>query len=763
MRIISIHIDEFGPLHNRDFDFNSDMAVITGENESGKSTLLLFIKFALYGLSKKAKGVLVPETDKALSRDTSSACGSMTVIHEAILYRIDRQLHKKGKTFSERIQVTEVETGLKCNFGNSPGEFFLGIPVEVFENSCGISQLGCSTVKGEQIGTAIKNLLSSADESIDYQKALKILDAARIKYLHKGGRGGSIYTLTTQKEELQSGYIKAIEDSCQTEQLTADLNKLDDKIAEVSEKQNIADELSSKITLCSVIKLFDKLHEHENEQEQTQKELDTLKSKLCRDGKLLDRKFVAELSSAKSELDIAHDNLKASEEALERARGSIDKKIKDTVENVEQAGGLEGLKAFFNKIGKVIKRRTAASVIFFSTTFAFAALAAFVMLFANITLTVVCAAAAVLSLSAAITFLAAKKSALKRAISKASELGISYREIQAYITYAEKAILTSDQIKCSTNELEASLAIKNRMLLSALQKANDILCHYYQKTEEDKNYFSVAEKLVKATAELSQLCDKYELLCAKLSSLSSIINNISSELSEYNEHQTRRRVSEQILKMTDEEIKEAKKEKSYYELQLKALAEKKTSLERSLIERKYSTQNPFDIAAKLSDVDSELKAQNDKLSSLLLAIDTLEKSSINLRNTIAPKLRALSNGYMNTVTDGKYNSVTISDTLEMSMSEDGFSYPIDSFSTGTKDMAYLALRLSILSILPCDEAPPLLLDETLSMIDDKRAKRLLKMLDEHSKQHGQCILFCCHDRELRLCREADVAFSSIEM
>ena len=398
-----------------------------------------------------------------------------------------------------------------------------------------------------------------------------------------------------------------------------------------------------------------------------------------------------------------------------------------------------------------------------NTVFCVAAFAAFVMLFANITLTVVCAAAAVLSLSAAISFLAAKKSALKRAISKASELGISYREIQAYITYAEKAILTSDQIKCSTNELEASLAIKNRMLLSALQKANDILCHYYQKTEEDKNYYSVAEKLVKATAELSQLCDKYELLCAKLSSLSSIINNISSELSEYNEHQTRRRVSEQILKMTDEEIKEAKKEKSYYELQLKALAEKKTSLERSLIERKYSTQNPFDIAAKLSDVDSELKAQNDKLSSLLLAIDTLEKSSINLRNTIAPKLRALSNGYMNTVTDGKYNSVTISDTLEMSMSEDGFSYPIDSFSTGTKDMAYLALRLSILSILPCDEAPPLLLDETLSMIDDKRAKRLLKMLDEHSKQHGQCILFCCHDRELRLCREADVAFSSIEM
>ena len=162
MRIVNIHINEFGPLHERDFELGNDMTIITGENESGKSTLLLFIKFALYGLSKKAKGSLVPETDRALSRDTSIASGSMTLCHDSRLYRIDRQLSKKSKTFTERLQVTELDTGLKINYGNSPGEYFLGIPVEVFESSCGISQLGCTTIKGEQIGTAVKNLLSSA-------------------------------------------------------------------------------------------------------------------------------------------------------------------------------------------------------------------------------------------------------------------------------------------------------------------------------------------------------------------------------------------------------------------------------------------------------------------------------------------------------------------------------------------------------------------------------------------------------------------------
>ena len=118
---------------------------------------------------------------------------------------------------------------------------------------------------------------------------------------------------------------------------------------------------------------------------------------------------------------------------------------------------------------------------------------------------------------------------------------------------------------------------------------------------------------------------------------------------------------------------------------------------------------------------------------------------------------------MSRLTDGKYDSVAVSDSLDMSMSEDGFSYPIDAFSTGTKDLAYLSLRLSLLGLLGEDEVPPLLMDETLAMMDDNRAKRVLKMLSEHTKTSGQCIIFCCHDREERLCQSENIEFSSIEM
>ena len=141
MKIVKIQINEFGPLSNRTFDFDQALTVIRGENESGKSTLLLFIKFALYGLSKRAKGGSVAEIDRALTRDGAKASGYMIVSCGKKAYRIDRYISKSSRNATERVQVTDLDTGEACDYGNSPGEFLLGIPAEIFENSCGISQL----------------------------------------------------------------------------------------------------------------------------------------------------------------------------------------------------------------------------------------------------------------------------------------------------------------------------------------------------------------------------------------------------------------------------------------------------------------------------------------------------------------------------------------------------------------------------------------------------------------------------------------------
>ena len=100
MKITSIEIVEFGRLKDKKLTFDDALTLIIGENESGKSTLLLFIKFILYGIAKRQKNAPVAEADRALSWDTDSAEGSLTLTHEGKSYKITRRLRKTAKSAS---------------------------------------------------------------------------------------------------------------------------------------------------------------------------------------------------------------------------------------------------------------------------------------------------------------------------------------------------------------------------------------------------------------------------------------------------------------------------------------------------------------------------------------------------------------------------------------------------------------------------------------------------------------------------------------
>ena len=50
MKILEINIERFGMLRERSIRFDGGLNVLSGENESGKSTVLSFIRYMLYGL-----------------------------------------------------------------------------------------------------------------------------------------------------------------------------------------------------------------------------------------------------------------------------------------------------------------------------------------------------------------------------------------------------------------------------------------------------------------------------------------------------------------------------------------------------------------------------------------------------------------------------------------------------------------------------------------------------------------------------------------
>ena len=53
MKLISMHVDDFGGLHNYDYNFEEGLNVVLQDNGWGKTTMAAFLKAMLYGYDTK--------------------------------------------------------------------------------------------------------------------------------------------------------------------------------------------------------------------------------------------------------------------------------------------------------------------------------------------------------------------------------------------------------------------------------------------------------------------------------------------------------------------------------------------------------------------------------------------------------------------------------------------------------------------------------------------------------------------------------------
>ena len=92
MYIKKIYIESFCGMKDRELCFAEGLNVIEGGNESGKSTLCMFIKFMLYGLSGRGAEGEMSEHQRYVSWQTGRAAGELVVSTAETSYRISRSL-----------------------------------------------------------------------------------------------------------------------------------------------------------------------------------------------------------------------------------------------------------------------------------------------------------------------------------------------------------------------------------------------------------------------------------------------------------------------------------------------------------------------------------------------------------------------------------------------------------------------------------------------------------------------------------------------
>ena len=115
MIIRKINITSFGALSGFSAELSDGLNVISGANESGKSTILAFIRFVLYGLPSRRSEEGVLEYDRALSWLDGRAEGSIEIECEKGAYRIERRGIRADNRdgYSEKCQIIDGQCRLQ--------------------------------------------------------------------------------------------------------------------------------------------------------------------------------------------------------------------------------------------------------------------------------------------------------------------------------------------------------------------------------------------------------------------------------------------------------------------------------------------------------------------------------------------------------------------------------------------------------------------------------------------------------------------------
>ncbi|MBQ7380929.1 MAG: AAA family ATPase, partial [Clostridia bacterium] len=279
MYIRKIYIKEFGALSERELVFSDGINLLEGSNESGKSTILAFIRFMLYGMPRRAAGESVSERERGLSWANGIAEGNMELLSGGKLYRIERKGQLRGgtrETYTESCKIFDAETGEEIFKGEVPGKLFLGITGEVFTATACIRQLECTDMNSDEINSSIENLLFAADEEIDTQRVQAKLDDLRRTLLYKNGRGGRLFELEATRSLLEN----RLESAKQTAETVIAKEAAVEKLKAFSERsKKQIEETEAQLRLyetATTLKRFETLHSYEAQYDALENELERL-------------------------------------------------------------------------------------------------------------------------------------------------------------------------------------------------------------------------------------------------------------------------------------------------------------------------------------------------------------------------------------------------------------------------------------------------------------------------------------------------------
>ena len=183
MKITKLVLSDFGKFHQEEFTLSSGLNIATGANESGKTTLRMFVRSMLYGLERE-RGIKARKDDYTRLKpwEYGRFQGILEFETEGKKYRLFRNF----LTAEKEAVVTDLESGRQI--GDVPG--FLrkcGLKSEsVYTNTFWVGN-DCATedLLGTELKDFLVNLAYGGGNGLNLQKSLAWLNTRKKEILRR--------------------------------------------------------------------------------------------------------------------------------------------------------------------------------------------------------------------------------------------------------------------------------------------------------------------------------------------------------------------------------------------------------------------------------------------------------------------------------------------------------------------------------------------------------------------------------------------------
>ncbi len=278
MKILNLKVNNFGKLNNKQVQFDSNINIVYGNNESGKSSLLKFIVGMFYGISKNKNGKEISDLDKYTPWSKEEFSGKLIYeLDNGESYEIYREFKKKNpKIFNENAEDISKEFNIDKTKGNMFFYDQTGIEEELFLSTLVSQQQEVKLDQKSQntLIQKISNLINTGEDNVSYQKTIKNLDKRLLEEvgtLRSQDRPINIIKkrideIKKEHEYLKPHLLQKYEINKQKEEYNTRLEKAKQKIEYLNQLKYLEDELTienEKIEINKRIEkeLADKLEE----------------------------------------------------------------------------------------------------------------------------------------------------------------------------------------------------------------------------------------------------------------------------------------------------------------------------------------------------------------------------------------------------------------------------------------------------------------------------------------------------------------------